>query len=131
LKSLHVGIALIVLVPCLVLGLWEATYPGIDDPKNIHYLLWKSGFASIDLDRALGTMTHDAHSESLVLGKSEDELRKRFGYLRSLDEASSYLRNCYQGSYWNGQRVMFLRNSWYMVVFKNGKATDLVLVKGC
>ena len=125
------GIALIVLVPCLVLGGWEATYPGIDDPKNIHYFLWKKGLASIDLDRALGTMTGDTHSESLVLGKSEDELRKRFGYLRSIDEVSSYQRDCYQNSPWKMERVVFLRNSWYMVVLKNDKATDLVLVKGC
>jgi hypothetical protein len=88
------------------------------------------GFASIDPDRALSIMTHD-DSRPLVIGKSEGELRKRFGYLRSLDEARPYLRGCYRGSDWNGGTVMFLRDSEYMVVFRNDKATDLILVKGC
>jgi hypothetical protein len=129
-KPWYVGTAVVVLIPCLILGLWVATYPGYYDPKNIHYLLWKWGVASIDPDRALSIMTHD-NSLPLVIGKSEDDLRKRFGYLRSLDEARPYLRGCYRKSDWDGQTVMFLRDSEYMVVLKNDKVTELVLVKGC
>ena len=119
-----------VLIPCLLGALWVATYPGYYDPKNLHYLLWKWGFASINLDRALSIMTHD-NFQPLVIGRSEDELRERFGYLRSLGEARPYLQGCYRKSDWDGKTVMFLRDSDYMVVFSNGKATDLVLVKGC
>jgi len=129
-KSWYVGIAVTILIPCLLVGLWAATYPGYYDSKNVHYVLWKWGLVSIDLDRALSIMTHD-NSGPLVIGKSEDELRKRFGYLRSLDEARPYLRGCYRKSDWDGKTVMFLRGSEYMVVFRNNKVTDLVLVKGC
>jgi hypothetical protein len=129
-KSRRFGIALSLLTTFLFLGLWVTTYPGCYDPKNVHYLLWKHGLASIDIDRALSIMTHD-DSQPLVVGKSEDEVRKRFGYLRSLDEARPYLQGCYRESAWNKERVMFLRDSEWMVIFRNGKATDLILVKGC
>jgi hypothetical protein len=107
-----------------------ATYPDKYDPKNIHYVLWKWGFVSIDRDRALGTMTHD-NADPLVVGKTKSELIRRFGYLRSINEASPYLRDyCYYGSGRGGKSVGFLRETNWMVVFENGKAVELVLCKG-
>ena len=123
---------MVVLTPCVFVGLWTATYPDRDDPKNIHYLLWKWGLAPMDRDFALGVMTHDA-AGPLVVGKSEKELGKRFGFLLTLDQTNSYNRFCYfnSPSPGIGKTVKFLRNSNWMVVFENGKATNLVLMKGC
>jgi hypothetical protein len=107
-------------------------YPGYD-PKNIHYVAWKWGLVPIDLDKALEIMVGDGVPSKfpLVIGKSEEDLKKRFGYLRTLDEAAPYYRFCYSTSFWNGKNVKFLRTSNWMVVFEGGKATDLVLLKGC
>jgi hypothetical protein len=129
-RSMRIRVASLALAPCLLIGLWFAMYPDRDDPKNIHYVLWKWQLASFDRDRALGIMTHDS-ADSLVVGKAEEELRKRFGYLNSIEEADSYVRYCYFNSPWYGKNVKMLRNSNWMVVFKNGRAAELVLVKGC
>ena len=123
-------LSLAVLVPILVVGVWEAMYPDSGDPKNIHYVLWKWHLARIDLDRALGVMVHD-NANSLVIGKSEEQLRERFGYLGTPDETGEYLRDyCYSLPNWRGKKVRFLRDSVWMVVFNGDVATDLVLCKG-
>jgi hypothetical protein len=130
-KSARIRVAavVVILTPCLFLLAWNANY-GPGDPKNIRYALWKRGLVSMNLDLALETMVDDPGRPSVV-GKSEDDLRKEFGYLRPIAEANSYLRSCYLNSPWNGRRAMSLRDSNWMVVFEGGKATDLVLAKGC
>jgi len=110
---------------------WTFTYPFEADPKNIKYVLWKSGLYRMDLDTATGTMIGDAGSERLVLGKTKVELRERFGYLSTLAEVSPYLRGCYRNSGRQGSDVLFIRTSPWMVVFNGDKATELVLFKGC
>jgi hypothetical protein len=128
---MNVWIGVIVLIPCLFLGGWMVVYSGSDDPKNLHYLLWKQGLVQMDPNRALETMVDDPNRDSLVIGKSEDELKVRFGYLRQPSEASTYLRYCLFNSPWYGKTVKFLRDSNWMVVFKDGKVTDLVRAEGC
>jgi hypothetical protein len=130
-KSVRIWIASLVLTPCLFVGMWVATYGDYYDPNNIHYVLWKWGIASIDPGRALSIMTHDSNSQRLVVGRTEYELQRKFGYLRSVSEAPPYLRDCYLSSDWKGKTVKFLRDGPYKVVFENGKATDLVLMKPC
>lgn len=109
---------------------WLLAYPSSSDPKNLKYQLWKMGLMKMDLDTATGTMVGDGASKRLVLGKTRSELQQRFGVLLAPSEANPYLGGFYRQSPWNGQEVVFLRSSPWMVVFKNGVATDLVLVKG-
>jgi hypothetical protein len=131
-KSVRLWCACLVLIPCIFVGTWVGLYPDQGDPKNIHYVLWKWGLVPMDAGFALGVMTHD-NAQPLVVGKSEEQLKKRFGYLLTLNQTTSYNRLCYFNSDWNGngKTVKFLRDSNVTVVFKDDKATELVLVKGC
>ncbi len=124
----------------LVVGIsWLALYPEEYDPKNMHYVLWKHGLSEhINLDNAVGGMTHDTSAVNIVKGMSKEQLNHRFGFIRTLDQVTPYLRECYKlsgtagelGVPANGKEVVFLRNSWWMVILDDGKAVDLVLCKG-
>ena len=116
--------ALLVIVIC-----WKALYPDYYDPKNLQYVLWKHGLASIDLDRAVAVMPHARFSEQLVLGKDMDGLRRRFGFLRSPNEENSHLRAVALSQRQDGEDVAFLRNSHYAVYLSNGKAVRLLLIE--
>src|SRR5580700_6102899 len=120
-KSLYVVLALVVFF-----GLWEWSYPGSADPKNLHYVAWKWHLLPIDHMRALGVMTHDTYSERLVLGKTPDQLARRFGFVRTVSEVGPYLRD-YCAAARPGASVLFLNNSDYMVVMQNNRVTELVL----
>lgn len=109
---------------------WALTYAE-GDPKNIKYVLWKAGFYKMNLDTAADTMIGDSGRNKLVVGKSKDQLRNKFGYLVTPANASQYLRGCHQSSGWKNKEVLFIRQSPFMVVFDGDRATDLVLVKGC
>jgi hypothetical protein len=68
------ALILAILLPILGLSLWIATYPDDGDPKNIKYVLWKHHLnPSMNLDVAVGTMTHDSYSEKLVLGMTPNQ----------------------------------------------------------
>ena len=129
-RLLATGVALVVAVSFAFVGVWAFTYPE-PDPKNIKYVLWKHGLYRMDLDTASVTMIGDANRDILVLGKSKVELRKKFGYLSTLSEASTYLRGCYENYDWKSMDVLFIRKSPWMIVFSGHKATQLVLIKGC
>jgi hypothetical protein len=110
---------------------WVLTYPD-GDPKNIKYVLWKAGLYQMNLDVAAGTMIGDGKGrDNLVVGRTREQLRSRFGYLLTPAEASQYLRGCYQNSGFKAREVLFVRQSPWMVVFDGDKATSLVLIKGC
>lgn len=85
----------------------------------------------MNTDRALGIMVGDRSRDRLAIGKSKEQLKARFGYLRTADEVRPYFRYCLSNSAWSGKTVMFLRDSDWMVVFCDGKVTTLVLAKGC
>jgi hypothetical protein len=110
---------------------WGLTYPSDGDPKNIKYVLWKTGLYRMNLDLVTGTMIGDSGREKLVVGKTKSQLRERFGYLLPPAEASPYLRGCYQNSSWKNRDVQFIRKSPWMVVFDGDKVAELILVKGC
>lgn len=117
---------------------WVKAYPAGYDPKNIDYVMWKHGWnQNMNLDNAIGAMTHDAWPVRLVEGKSKEELKNRFGFIRTLKEARPYDQLCStKGSFGErgiaaaGKEVVFLRDSDWMVILDNGKAVDLVLCKG-
>lgn len=128
----------VILSTGLVVG-WMQTYPDQSDPKNIYYVLWKHGWNSnMNLESALAAMTHDTWPVRRVQGLSQEQLKARFGFIRTLDEAAPYLRACYstpdsagrEETHGNKTDVVFLRDSPWMVVLKNGRAVDLILCKG-
>lgn len=76
-------------------------------------------------------------------GLTKEQLKARFGYIRTLGEVTPYYQACYftPGVFTEGNAVraeiaaksedaFFLRDSPWMVVMKNGKAVELVLCKG-
>jgi len=109
--------------------LWEATYPDPYDPKNLHYLGWKYHLLPMDPHRALSIMTHDAYSDRLVVGKTKEQLQNRFGFVRTEEQVSPYLREYCAASRPNAE-VLFLNSNNYMVVMHNDRAVELVLCKG-
>jgi hypothetical protein len=126
-----------VLLSIGVLAIWMKIYPDAADPKNIYYVLWKHGLNNnMDIDSALGIMTHDVWPVSQVRGLNNQQLKDRFGYVRTLDEATPYLRACYSTTRGAGEagvkkeNVVFLRDGPWMVILENEKAVDLVLCKG-
>jgi hypothetical protein len=133
--AFFVGIGIVVSLGVLVA--WLETYPDSGDPKNIYYVLWKHGLNNkIDIDSALGAMSHDAWPVRRVQGLTRDQIKERFGYVRTLDETTPYLRACdstplsQAETRGNREDVVFLRDSAWMVVIQNGKAVDLILCKG-
>ena len=125
-----VVVAAVVLALAFVIG-WALTYPFPSDPKNIRYVLWKSGLYRMDADNATIAMVGDPDRDKLVVGKTREELRSRFGRLLTLAEASPYYKFCYQTTSWKGSDVLFIGHSPWMIVFKGDTAIDLVLIKGC
>ena len=135
-----VGAILSLLVFCT----WLGTYPDDVDPKNIYYVLWKHGLNNnLNLDSALAAMSHDVWPVKRVEGLTKDQLKARFGFIRTLAEVTPYYQACYftPGVFTLGnvgpaqiaaksEDAFFLRDSPWMVVMKNGKAVDLVLCKG-
>jgi hypothetical protein len=117
---------------------WVKRYPLDYDPKNVEYVLWKHGLnQNMNLDHAVGGMTHDTWAVRLVEGKSKEELKSRFGFIRTLKEARPYDQLCFtNGSFGErgipaaGKEVVFLRDSDWMVILDREKAVDLVLCKG-
>lgn len=130
-------IASAVLLPVIVFLLWQATYPDRSDPKNFYYVFWKYRLnKNMNLDNALGAMTGDVNRDRLVLGLSEAQLADRFGYVKELNEVGLYYQEC-QAEYWSYRggatgenKAIFLRDSPWMVILKNGVAANLVLCKG-
>ena len=136
-----VGICLVGLGMVLSYGYfmhWVKAYPEGYDPSNIDYVLWKRGLnQNMNLDNAVAAMTHDVWAVRLVEGKSKEELKNRFGFIRALKEARPYDQLCYtngasgeRGITAAGKEVVFLRDSDWMVILDNGRAVDLVLCKG-
>ena len=133
-----------VMLTLLVLYRWLNAYPANVDPKNIYYVLWKHGLnTNINLDSALAAMSHDTWAIRRVEGLTKDELKARFGYIRTPGEVAPYYQACYftPGTFTPGdadraaiaaenENAFFLRDSPWMVVMKNGKTVDLVMCKG-
>jgi hypothetical protein len=132
-QRFRVGKIIVATVLVLVLGLafWQALYHGQGDRKDLRYQAWKLGLYPMDLDGATSTMVGDIYPDRLVVGKTEEELIRKFGYVTTLEDASEYVKYCYLNSPYYGEQVLILRKSNWMVLMKDGRATDLILVKGC
>jgi len=112
-----------------IIGVWELTYPDKFDPKNPHYVAWKWHLLPMDPMRALGTMHGDVWPDRFVLGKTENELNARFGFTKSVSQVGTYLREICAPAR-PGATVLFLNDSNWMVVMKDGRASELVNCKG-
>jgi hypothetical protein len=132
-----------VILSLFVFYAWLETYPDDVDSKNIYYVLWKHGLNNnMNLDSALAAMSHDVWPVRRVEGLTKDQLKARFGYIRTLGEVTLYYQACYfpealtPGNVGRdeiaakSQDAFFLRDSPWMVVMKTGRAVDLVLCKG-
>jgi len=119
---------MIVLMIILAIGAWYLTYPGAD-PKSLKYVMWKAGLYKMDPDLAVSIMVGDNQRDKLVVGKTKEQLRNRFGELLPLSDVSQYYRDGYN-LYWAGKDVLFIRNSPWMIVFDHDRATNLILMKG-
>ncbi len=102
------------------------------DPKSTHYLMWKKGEYRLDPDVALGTMIGDADSASIVIGKTRKELEGVFGYLTPIDQASDYDKDASRTMHPGvaSDQIFVLRNSCWLVVFSNGRASQVGFAKG-
>lgn len=129
-KRLMLITAIVVVVVVTFFGGWGLMYPS-PDPKSIKYVLWKADLYILNLDEAAAAMVGDSNRDKLVVGKTKEQLRDKFGSLLPPADASRYLRECYKNSDWKGRDVLFIGQSSWMVVFDGDKATNLVLVKGC
>ena len=74
-------------------------------------------------------MTHATNSDQLALGKTKRQLEERFGFVRTADQVSPYLRD-YCAAARSSTDVRFLNLSDYMVIMKQDRAVGLVLCKG-
>jgi hypothetical protein len=111
--------------------LWQIQYGHPGDRKDLRYQAWKLGLCPMDLDQAVSTMVGDIYPDKLVVGKTREELVKKFGYVSSLSQASEYVRYCYYNYPHDERQVLILRKSNWMVLMNNGRAEQLILVKGC
>jgi hypothetical protein len=98
---------------------------------SVRYWAWKHGLVKMDLDRALDEMVNDPGRDSTVLGKTETELRAKFGFTLPVEQASSYVQYCYKNSEYAKDQVVMLRHSNWMVLMRESKAAQLIRVSGC
>jgi hypothetical protein len=129
LRTLRWLVAATVIIVVVVAG-WQFVVVGADDPRDLRYQGWKLGLYPLRIDAALNVMINDSHRDSLVVGKTSEELDRRFGSVSPVP-GNTYVKNCYENSPYRGTSVLFIRNSNWMVLMKDGVADGLVLAKGC
>jgi hypothetical protein len=83
-----------VILSLLALYTWLETYPDDVDPKNIYYVLWKRGLNNnMNLDSALAAMSHDVWPVRQVQGLSKEQLKARFGFIKTMDESLAHAQS--------------------------------------
>jgi hypothetical protein len=128
--AIFAGTPLFLLMMAVIV--WTMTYPDPYDPKNMRYVLWKHGLASIDLDTATSALAVDSEGrQALIIGQSQDQLRKRFGFLLTPHQAGPALERCVYASWANDGTALYIRHSNLVVVFKNDIATEANILKPC
>jgi hypothetical protein len=109
---------------------WQFLIVGPGDPRDLRYEAWKLGVYPLRIDYAVGMMIEDPRRDSVVIGKTKEQLVSRFGFVSSTP-GNDYVRYCYDNSPYRGKSLLFIRNSNWMVLMKDGVANGLVLAKGC
>jgi hypothetical protein len=109
---------------------WQVLVVGHDDPRDLRYQAWKIGLYPLEVDQALNMMIGDSDRDAIVIGKTKQQLDRKFGTLSPVP-GNAYIKHCYENSPYRGSSVLFVRNSNWMVRMKDGIAESLVLAKGC
>lgn len=122
-----VAVSLSVVMLVAVVSLWRDP----SETTSVRYLAWKHGLVKMDLDGALNEMVNDPDRDSLVLGKTEPELKAKFGFTLPVEQASPYVQSCYKNSQYSKEQVFMLRRSNWMVLMRDNKAAQLIRVSGC
>jgi hypothetical protein len=114
---------------------WNAMYPAESDPKGVRYILWKEDILPMNLDKAADTMMGDADRDSLVIGKTKQQLQDRFGFILPIRKSTIglyFIRYCEPIDGWKANDDIFtIRDTWWVVHFAAGKAVDMRVAKGC
>jgi hypothetical protein len=113
----------------VLFGAWIVLFRP-DDPKSLQYFLWKADLYEMNRGDMLRAFYSDGHRGDLVLGKSEEQLTKRFGRLASSDKMMGDLKAFAQNFRLKGHKVRFINGTAWMIVFDDDRAVSLLLVKG-
>ncbi len=116
------------LVMAALLGVWQATYPGPNDPKCIHYVLWKWHLLPLNLHRAVSIMINDPDRDSMLLDKTEEQLRRRFGYLLPAQQVWGCDVKQFNRAIPKADTVFTLRRSDLLIVFHHGVSSQVFYV---
>jgi len=131
-KRSIVGVCTGFIALALAFGAWTAMHANACDPKNMHYVLWKWGIAAMNLDDATCAITEDVSGkQELIIGKSRQEISRRFGYVLTPQEAGQVLKQCIPGSWAEGKNPVFIRRSNLVVTFNHDVADHVGLLKPC
>lgn len=112
---------------CL-LGVWSYLEP-VPSGKCPQYVLWKLGLIQINRRVIFSSMARDSHREQLVLGHTVAELEGRFGRLRTRAEGTSIQKSRIAG-WLLDKEIRWLDDSPWLVIFEQGRATELLHLKG-
>jgi hypothetical protein len=118
------------IVLSMIVGGWICAYPYANDPKSLGYLLWKLGLYNISIEDAVCAMIGDASREDIIIGKTKNEIEKRFGGLIASQTLPDYLFNQHNLLKLPSDEICLIRDSPWIILFRNGKAANLILVKG-
>lgn len=132
-RTVVVALSLLVVVPLFGFGLWYSLYPEPWDPKGPSYVLWKAGLNPFEnIDYAISGVLHDPDGNELVAGKSEERLRKTFGYLLTPSQAGPFLERCFIETEWmKGKKARYVRHTRMLILFDRDVATEYVYMKPC
>lgn len=122
-------ITVIVLAVVIAIIAWMVVYHP-SDPKSLQYLLWKRNFGWMRPSDIYGAMIGDENRDNLVVGLSISEIESRFGRLQFPPDLNAYQKSFAERGPYKGEDIAFLQNSNWVIVLKDGRVTELVLVKG-
>jgi hypothetical protein len=120
------AVAITVALAGALLGVWWALIPGPDNQHCPRYVLWKYGIYPLDTNVVYECLILDTNRNSLVVGLTESQLQRRFKHLRTRETADDRQR------FYNPDLppdVRWLSDSSWVVLFTNGVASELRLIK--
>jgi hypothetical protein len=100
------------------------------DAGESRYLLWRAGLFPFDAKVVYAQMVSDPKRDALVVGLTVDELKERFGEVRTRQEATAEYQRYYSDRILLDEEIRWLGDSAWLVVLKNGRVTELRLMKG-
>jgi hypothetical protein len=118
-----------VVIACTAIAAWFGITDR-NDPKGPRYILWKYGIFSFDPTVTYQAMVGDREREKLAVGLTVPELKHRFGNLRTRAESTADYQKYYSDRFFLDQEILWLGDSAWLVVVKDGRVQQLHLMKG-